>query len=60
MSEGGKIVGQVLAIIGAAIVLTLILYYYAGGVAYVRAIATSVGPFVSGVENLQKGYPAAA
>ena len=59
MGEGGKIVGQVLAIIGSAILVTLFLYYYAGGVAYVRAIAGSVGPFVSGVENLQRGYPAA-
>ena len=60
MNEGGKLAGQVLAIIGAAILVTLFLYYYAGGVAYVRAIAGSVGPFVSGVENLQKGYPTAA
>lgn len=59
MNEGGKIVGQVLAIIGGAIVITLFLYYYQGGVAYIRAIGSSVGPFVSGVENLQRTYPAA-
>lgn len=57
--DSGKTVGQVLAIIGSAIMLTIFLYYYMGGVAYIRAIGSSIGPFVSGVENLQRTYPTA-
>lgn len=55
-----KITGQIVGILGTAMVLSITLYYFSGGTAYINALGTAVPKFVKGVENFQGGYPAAA
>jgi hypothetical protein len=57
LDEGAKIIGEILGIIGTAVVLSIGLYYYIGGTAYVKSFGVAVPQFVKGVENFQSAYP---
>ena len=55
-----KTATQIIAIMGTAMILSILLYYYVGGATYVRAFGVAVPQFVKGVENFQSSYPKAA
>ena len=52
-----KTLEQVVTIIGTAILLSILLYYYYGGTAYIQAFTSGITDISGALMNFRSAYP---